>query len=589
MNKQNLSTARKLCDVCGALMVFPDRPCFACEGRKQFCTICGVCLTDHHGGNCDGRHFAPKKPAPKKPAPTTKRKPKRSADAADADADAKPTAPPLVTWLPGVDGLPIPRRYVELCDSEEAVNLMVARLAGGRLRYVAESGEWLIFMAPGGWMPVHPAVIDETLTDCARANIGTFDPSNGKCSFRPIANGRRHVGRSVAGLLTGRGEVASRSAEWDADPNVILLSDGTLLDVFTGGRRPSAIGDLVRRRVPVDPATDAEYNRSQFRTVLHHAVPDPTEREYLQRRLGAALADREGMDDLLWLYGPPGSGKGTLAAVLKLAFGDYGTGIPITELLRGTNKGHPAWLARLAGCRLMMADDIPPGHTIDDGTINRLLGSEITAWHMRCAPFDFRLNAPILATANAPPQVATTNVRRLKPIQCGESIPVPERDPAVRASMSSPAEVAACLYWLIGGARLWRESGCTVPETCIARAEEAAEQAPVAEFTLTFEPGARYQTTEVYQRWITFRRGLGNRYVESQTAMAGLLKAAGWSTKKSHGVRYLFAPRGSGGGGLLIDTHEAPAHHIIRVSYQPDPPRPPPTDDMPAGALDGED
>ena len=481
---------------------------------------------------------------------------------------------------------PIPRGFVEACDSEEAVAIMIASRAGGRLRHVAESGEWLTFAAPAGWAPVAAAVVEETLTDCARSNVGHIEKKTG-FQPRPSSSGRRSVGRNIAGLLTGRVEVASRSAEWDAAPNVIMLPDGTLLDVFTGERRPSSVGELIRRRVPVNPATDAEFAQSRFRAVLEHAVPDPAERGYVKRRLGAALADREGMDDLIWLFGPPGSAKGTFAAVLKRTFGDYAGGVPINQLIRGTNRsGHSAWLARLAGCRLMFADDVPVGHTLDDSTVNQLLGSEITAQFMRQGYFDFRLSAPIFATSNAPPQTSSTNVRRLKPIPSGPRVTTP--DPAVRAAMSSPPEVAACLRWLIDGARLWMETGCPVPETCIERAEEAAADSPVAAFTETFEPGARYQTTEVFRRWIDFKRGLGDQ-PGSQKFMIGQLRAGSWGRSKSGATRYLTTPSSSIGTrwdtSLFDPCVRAPTHKVNgeRVPTCPNPP-----DDLPPNALDGD-
>ena len=135
-------------------------------------------------------------------------------------------------------GSPVPRGFVEACDSEEAVAIMVASRAGGRLRHVAESGEWLIFAAPAGWAPVAAAVIEETLTDCARANIGHVEKKTGFLP-RPSSSGRRSVGRNIAGLLTGRVEVASKSADWDAAPNMIMLPDGTLLDLVH--RRAAAV------------------------------------------------------------------------------------------------------------------------------------------------------------------------------------------------------------------------------------------------------------------------------------------------------------------------------------------------------------
>lgn len=78
---------------------------------------------------------------------------------------------------------------------------------------------------------------------------------------------------------------------------------------------------------------------------------------------------------------------------LAQTFGDYARGVPAAELSKGVPKAsHPAWKARLAGARLLFADDVRTGHELEDTTINLLLGNTITAYHMRGAPFDSRLN-----------------------------------------------------------------------------------------------------------------------------------------------------------------------------------------------------
>ena len=81
------------------------------------------------------------------------------------------------------------------------------------------------------------------------------------------------------------------------------------------------------------------------------------------------------MDDLVWLFGPPGAGKGTLLEALRQAFGQYGRGVPANELIKGArHASHSAWVARLAGARVLFSDDVPTGHQLEDTVITMLLG-----------------------------------------------------------------------------------------------------------------------------------------------------------------------------------------------------------------------
>ena len=174
--------------------------------------------------------------------------------------DAQPATAPAVGALD-----PIPRQFVELCDSEEAVALLIAeRCAQGRLRCVDEFGEWLMFRDDAGWRSVSVKTIEGALTDFARQSIGTRD-KEGDIRMRPASSGRRSVGRGIAGLLAGRAEISTRSGAWDADPNIILMPNGDLLDVRTRERRRPTIKDLHRRRLPVEPADPDAFAASTFR------------------------------------------------------------------------------------------------------------------------------------------------------------------------------------------------------------------------------------------------------------------------------------------------------------------------------------
>ena len=479
--------------------------------------------------------------------------------------------------------IPIARRHVELCASEETAAKAISRRAKGRLACIHQTGEWLVFAAHG-WCYVHRTAIEEACADFAQWNIGSTDKKTGEATYSPRSTGRKSVGRAITGLLEPM--VGTEFEEWDVTGNIIMLPDGALLDVFTGQQRPGTPADRVRRRVPVAPASEDDYNGSVFRAVLESLIPDAAEREYLQRRLGAALVNAPGMDDLIWLFGPPGAGKGTVLEALAQAFGDYGRGVPAGELIKGRpHNSHPAWVARLAGARILFADDVPAGHALEENAINLLLGSLITANRMRREPFDFRLCAPLIVTSNAEPRQATSNVRRLKPIECS---PAASEDPTVRAAMRTAPERAAVVRWLCVGAFHFARIGCTAPESIKARARDVAADAPVAIFTEQFPVGDRFRTGDVWRRWQMFAQEQGCAgLAKNQTALAARLKAHGWTTSKSNGIRYLTAPppgQGADRVGLLID-YARECRTLYRVNKEHDPARPPEPDEFPAGAL----
>ena len=160
-------------------------------------------------------------------------------------------------------------------------------------------------------------------------------------------------------------------------------------------------------------------------------------------------------DDLLWLFGDAGSGKGVVLAALRAAFGSYAAVIPAAEVTAGGSRGHSQWRARLRGARLMLIDDAPP-RDLDCGVVNSLLGSVMSANLMRQGGVDFRVDAPLLVTANRLPTIPANDAgfrRRLKAVQAGAAIPRDEQDPELRRAVTMPVEQAAIVRWLTDGAR----------------------------------------------------------------------------------------------------------------------------------------
>ena len=439
----------------------------------------------------------------------------------------------------------VPRDHVRLCDSERQIADLIADTAAGRLSCILEETKWYTWQSGNGWRLVETPALRAAVTLAGRANLGQLD-RNGEARMRPATGGRAATAAGVLRILEGLPGIETHAVDWDSDPALVGLPNGEILNLATGERLAPQLENRIRRRLGAMPATAAEYERSQFRRVVEHVIPDPEARTFLQRRLGAALQNAEGLDHLISLHGPGGSGKGSLMAAIRAVFGMYESGIPTPEILTGGRRSHTAWKARLGGVRLMTLDDLPVGRDLDTAVIKELVGGRLNGVQfMGREFFDLTIHAPILTAGNAPPSVPgmdSGTERRLVPIQCGP--PVANPDPTVRESMRTAAERGACLTWLIEGGIEYRAAGCPVPAAAREAAAEVGRESPIGEFTAQWVSRhgvERRLIGEIFGEWQTFMKAAG-RPPGGKNRLSSELVAAGWIRSRIQGMSGLIPP-----------------------------------------------
>ena len=198
---------------------------------------------------------------------------------------------------PGAPGSAIiPAEHIRICLAESDLAGLIADTAAGRLRHVAENGEWLTWHDGNGWRPVTYSALLAAVALCGRENIGTRT-KDGDEYLTPRLGGRASTAAGVLRELAGWRGVESAAADWDRNPGLVGLPGARLLDVRTGQLHPMTRNDLIRRQLAAAPADADAFARSRFSSLIHHVVPDDDEREYLKRRLGAALIAAPGLDD----------------------------------------------------------------------------------------------------------------------------------------------------------------------------------------------------------------------------------------------------------------------------------------------------
>ena len=180
--------------------------------------------------------------------------------------------------------------------------------------------------------------------------------------------------RDVARELSD--ELNVEVGEWNSG-NVLGLPDGHVVDLATGETRAAIQSERVYQRLAAVPESGepTEWLRVLGETFAELAEPNKViayVRWWFRYSLGVSCAD----ESILFMQGPPGSGKSTICDLWTYIAGDYAA-TREGKRLAGHGNQHTQWLAGLLGKRLVRVGELPDGGRWDTGPINALASGEI--------------------------------------------------------------------------------------------------------------------------------------------------------------------------------------------------------------------
>ena len=229
---------------------------------------------------------------------------------------------------------------------------------------------------------------------------------------------------------------------------------------------------------------------------------------FLQRYVGYCCTGFTTEHVFVFAYGTGANGKSTFINTIAKIFCDYATVADMSTFLATRGERHPTDLAKLAGARLVVAQETQKGRHWDETKIKALTGGDkITARFMRQDFFDFVPRFKLFICGNHKPRLTSVDEairRRLLLVPFTVQIPLVERDRQFAEKLWT--ERRAILRWCIDGCLEWQRIGLSPPKIVLDATESYFAEQDTAQQWLddcTEDGGllAFSRTTELFASW----------------------------------------------------------------------------------------
>ena len=319
----------------------------------------------------------------------------------------------------------------------------------------------------------------------------------------PIAmNARR--GTATRSILTEmQGQLSVTGAYLDEDDWVCGLPDGSILDLRDNRSRAATADDRVTMHLGCVPKDGPPRVWLRVLQETFAACEDPEGIiGYLRWWFRQSLTGDCSAEAMLFLHGPPGSGKSTIADTWLHVVGTYGVTLAAEHIV-GDHGHHRQWLARLDRKRLVRINEMPArGAWRTAELLSLVSGETLEANLMRQNSFEFRSRASVCATGNHAPLAPSSSGywRRLRQVECRSIPPTPD----VHLRDKLMAEDGRILTWALSTPDT--PVPTTPPEMLLAAESMRAEQDPVGEWlaaSFQKDEDGCLTNEDAYSRYVT--------------------------------------------------------------------------------------
>jgi putative DNA primase/helicase len=359
-----------------------------------------------------------------------------------------------------------------------------AAAEGGRILFVPEEGEWLIWDGAR-----YAGDVDGEV----QRRIKGLVKREFESAWRGAALDKTLIRRllraqscsalkAIQDVTRSERDVIGRVHTLDQHPMLLTVANGTV-DLSTGElNRHDSFNRITKLTpIPYDPGATAP----RFLEFLDRVCGGDADLvQYLVRVMGYGLTGRTDEQALFFLYGFGKNGKSTLLNILATLAGEYARTADFAQFLVARDHGRDGateGLARLRGARVVTAIETSEGRRWDEGRIKLLTGGDkVAARFLYGHQFEFLPEFKLFLASNHKPTVRGTDDaiwRRLHLIPFAIQIPEQDRDPRLKDKLLT--ELPGILALAVRGCLDWQLVGLRPPRPVTAATEEYRRESDV--------------------------------------------------------------------------------------------------------------
>jgi putative DNA primase/helicase len=377
------------------------------------------------------------------------------------------------------------------------------------LRYVFDWNRWLLWdETDSRWLHEKTLRAFELAREICREAAIECKPA----SKALIASAKTVA--AVERLAKADRKIAATVEQWDADP--WLLNAHEYIDLRTGIGREADPNAYITK-VTGCPCAPPGTPHPRWTAFLDKITAKNVELQgFLKRYIGYCLTGCTHEHVFAFGYGTGRNGKSTFLNTVAKVIGDYATTAPMTTFVMTRNEQHPTDLAKLAGARLVIAQENQKGQVWNETKIKQMTGGDtISARFMKGDFFDYDPAFKIFIVGNNKPRLVNVDVAikaRLLMLPFTVLIPEEERDPELMKKLVP--EHSAILRWAVDGCLEWQRTGLNPPAIVRDFTNEYFEEQDFTkqwldECTQDGGPNAFTRTKELYASWKSWCDGRG--------------------------------------------------------------------------------
>lgn len=398
-----------------------------------------------------------------------------------------------------------------LTDSGNAERFV--RLNQNRVKYVPEWG--YIIWDGKKWQPDKADKVKQYAVETAKSIFDEAKSAETSYEIKSLSSwGNRSLSlsrlKAMIELAKSYDGIVATADEFDQNPHLLNLENG-VLDLRTGTFYAHQPWLMLSKMSPVRYEPEATCPRwEQF---LNEVTGNDVELvEYLRRAVGYTLTGSQAEQVFFYLYGLGNNGKTRFLEVIEALLGEYAINAHAQTLLQKKyNNSHSEEIARLRGCRFIVASEMPRGENLNEVLIKDMTGGNtIAARTLYKETAEFKAVGKIWMQGNYRPAVTGVDNgiwRRMRIIEFSQQIPDEKRDKNLLDKLKM--ELPGILNWALLGAQRWYLSGLQEPESVrIANSDYRTENDPLGRFlnehcvTGRLEKQPAQALHDAYNRWL---------------------------------------------------------------------------------------